>query len=65
MNHTRNFMFFGYSKIDIMSNGEVKLTSMGYDKGDPYYKAMPNSPSTPRDTTSLIWNKNANPYLNN
>ncbi|NQY30487.1 MAG: metallophosphoesterase [Flavobacteriaceae bacterium] len=57
--------FFGYSKIDIMSNGEIKLTSMGYDKGDPYYKEMPNSPSTPRDTTSLIWNKNANPYLNN
>jgi len=57
--------FFGYSKIDIMSNGEVKLTSMGYDKGDPYYKAMPNSPSTPRDTTSLTWDKNANPYSNN
>jgi len=57
--------FFGYSKIDIMSSGEIKLTSMGYDKGDPYYKAMPNSPSTVRDQTKLTWTKNANPYLNN
>jgi len=57
--------FFGYSKIDIMSSGEIKLTSMGYDKGNPYYKAMPNSPSTVRDQTNLTWSKNANPYLDN
>lgn len=57
--------FFGYSKIDILSSGKIKLTSMGYDKGDPYYKAMPNSPSTIRDQTNLTWSKNANPYLNN
>ena len=57
--------FFGYTQIDIMTSGEIKLTSMGYDKGDPYYKAMPNSPSTVRDQTKLSWSKNANPYLNN
>ena len=54
--------FFGYSKIDIMSSGEIILTSMGYDKGNPYYKAMPNSPSTVRDLTNLTWSKNVNPY---
>jgi len=57
--------FFGYSKIDIMSNGTVMLNSMGYDKGDPYYKAMPNSPSTVRDSTNLTWSENTNPYTNN
>ncbi len=57
--------FFGYSKIDIMSNGDVKLSSIGYDKGNPYYKAMPNSPSTVRDETVLTWSKNVNPYPNN
>ncbi len=57
--------FFGYSKIDIMSNGDVKLSSIGYDKGDPYYKGMPNSPSTIRDQTVLTWSKNTNPYPNN
>jgi len=57
--------FFGYTKIDIMTSGEIKLTSMGYDKGSPYYKAMPDSPSTIRDQTLLTWSTNANPYLNN
>ena len=57
--------FFGYSKIDIMSNGDVKLSSIGYDKGDPYYKEMPNSPSIIRDQTILTWSKNMNPYSNN
>jgi hypothetical protein len=56
--------FFGYTIIDIMSSGEIILTSMGYDKGDPYYKAMPNSPSTIRDLTNLTWSKNTNPYNN-
>jgi hypothetical protein len=57
--------FFGYSKIDIMSNGEIKLSSIGYDKGDPYYKSMPDSPSTIRDQTVLTWKQNTNPYKNN
>ncbi|WP_299104953.1 metallophosphoesterase [uncultured Tenacibaculum sp.] len=57
--------FFGYSKIDILSSGEVKLTSMGYDVGNPYYKAVPENPSTVRDQTTLTWSKNGNPYLNN
>jgi hypothetical protein len=54
--------FFGYSKIDLMTDGRVVLTSMGYDKGNPYYKAVPNNPSTVRDHTTLTWQKNANPY---
>jgi len=57
--------FFGYSKINIMKDGTVKLISMGFDKGEPYYKPMPNSPSTVRDSTNLTWSKNKNPYPNN
>ncbi|CAM1358985.1 metallophosphoesterase family protein [Tenacibaculum xiamenense] len=56
--------FFGYSKIDILNNGEVKLTSMGYNIGNPYYKAVPENPSTLRDSTTLTWEANKNPYQN-
>jgi hypothetical protein len=56
--------FFGYTKIDIMSSGLITLTAMGYDKGSPYYEAMPNSPSTVRDQTNLTWSKNKNLYPN-
>ncbi|WP_348702886.1 metallophosphoesterase family protein [Tenacibaculum sp. 190524A02b] len=56
--------FFGYSKIDILVSGNVKLTAMGYDVGNPYYKAVPNNPSTVRDETILSWSANANPYQN-
>ena len=56
--------FFGYTQIDILGNGEVKLTSMGYDIGNPYYKAVPENPSTVRDETILTWTKNKNPYTN-
>ncbi len=56
--------FFGYSTINIWSNGEVELISKGFDKGDPYYKAVPQNPTTVRDSTHLTWSKNANPYSN-
>jgi hypothetical protein len=55
--------FFGYSKIDIMLDGSVKLTSMGYDIGSPYFKAVPDNPSTLRDSTRLTWTSNKNPYV--
>lgn len=55
--------FFGYTKIDVMSSGEIQLTSIGFDKGDPYYTAAPNSPSTIRDQTILTKTKNSNPYF--
>ncbi|SEB51255.1 Calcineurin-like phosphoesterase [Tenacibaculum sp. MAR_2009_124] len=56
--------FFGYSKIDILGNGEVRLTSMGYNIGDPYYAPVPENPSTLRDSTILTWEANKNPYQN-
>ncbi len=55
--------FFGYSHINIWSNGEVELISKGFDKGNPYYQAMPGSPTTVRDSTILSWEKNTNPYM--
>lgn len=55
--------FFGYSKIEIMLDGSVKLTSMGYDIGAPYFKAAPQNASTVRDQTQLTWEANKNPYL--
>lgn len=54
--------FFGYSTINILSNGTVQLISKGFDKGDPYYTAVPKNPTIVRDSTSLSWGKNANPY---
>ncbi|WP_442266315.1 metallophosphoesterase family protein [Tenacibaculum sp. ZS6-P6] len=56
--------FFGYTKIDIMSRGKVKLTAMGFDVGNPYYKAVPENPSTVRDQTTLTWSQNSNLYQN-
>ncbi|CAL2087295.1 Calcineurin-like phosphoesterase family protein [Tenacibaculum sp. 190524A05c] len=56
--------FFGYTKIDVMSSGEIKLTAMGFDKGNPYYASVPNNPTTLRDQTILTLSKNANPYSN-
>ena len=47
----------------MMTDGRIKLTSIGFDKGDPYYKPMPHSPFTIRDQTDLTWSKNKNPYV--
>ncbi|MFK7798066.1 MAG: metallophosphoesterase [Aureispira sp.] len=54
--------FFGYSIINIMSDGTVELDSRGFTVGDPYYKAVPNNPMTSRDQTTLTWEANQNPY---
>lgn len=54
--------FFGYSVINILKNGSIQLLSKGYDKGTPYYSAVPNNPTTTRDSTILTWTKNGNPY---
>jgi len=54
--------FFGYSLINILSNGTIELKSKGFDVGTPYYQAVPQNPMTLRDSTILTWTKNANPY---
>jgi len=55
-------IFFGYTMITILRNGDIQLTSLGFEKGDPYYSAIPNNPTFIRDSTILSWTKNANPY---
>ncbi|NQY08078.1 MAG: metallophosphoesterase [Flavobacteriales bacterium] len=55
--------FFGYSTIHILSNGDVKLISEGFDIGNPYYAGVPNNLFTLRDSTTLTRTANANPYL--
>jgi hypothetical protein len=54
--------FFGYSTISIMVSGDVKLSSVGFCKGDPYYAPVPENPTTLRDEVHLTWAKNANKY---
>lgn len=54
--------FFGYTIINILSDGEVELQSRGFNIGTPYYAAVPENPMTLRDNTILTWAKNANPY---
>jgi hypothetical protein len=54
--------FFGYSTISIMASGSVKLSSVGFCKGDPYYTPVPDNPTTLRDEVLLTWTKNKNKY---
>lgn len=57
--------FFGYSRIDILQSGKVRLVSRGYncvDDKDNYWKPQPQNPFTTRDSTILSWAANANPY---
>ncbi len=54
--------FFGYSTISIMASGNVKLSSVGFCKGDPYYAPVPANPTTLRDEVLLTWAENANEY---
>lgn len=56
--------FFGYTLVKIMSSGQVRLISKGFDKGKPYYASMPDKPTMIRDSTLLNWNKNQHPYFN-
>ncbi|MBC7863668.1 MAG: metallophosphoesterase [Bacteroidia bacterium] len=57
--------FYGFSLINIISNGDVKLISKGFDAGNPYYQDVPQNPFTIRDSSILIPGKNENPYNNN
>lgn len=50
--------FFGYSTIEIMSSGDVRLNSVGFCKGDPYTDPVPGNPTKSRDSTLLTWTKN-------
>ncbi|WP_299435980.1 metallophosphoesterase family protein [uncultured Aquimarina sp.] len=54
--------FFGYSTINILSNGNVQFISRGFDKGNPYYEDVPNNNIKVQDSTMLTWSKNGNPY---
>ena len=54
--------FFGYSTISIMANGQVRLHSVGFCKGNPYYIPVPFHPTTIRDEVVLTWAKNKNTY---
>lgn len=54
--------FFGYSTISIMENGDVKLSSVGFCKGDPYDVPVPSNPTTVRDEVLLTWKENVNEY---
>ena len=53
--------FFGYSMINVMSSGQVKFVSRGIDVGSPFTKAT-SGPFTVRDSTTLTWTANPNPY---
>lgn len=55
--------FFGYTIINVLSDGTLELESKGFNVGTPYYKAMPENPMEVKDQTILTWNKNANPYV--
>lgn len=46
--------FFGYTTINIMTDGTVQLVSKGFDKGDPYYTIPEGAETTVRDETDLI-----------
>ena len=55
--------FFGYSTISIMASGKVKLTSVGFCKGDPYTEPVPQNPTKLRDAVELTWTQNPNVFL--
>ena len=57
-----NTLFFGYSLIHIMDNGEVQLESRGFKTGTPYYSTEPNEPWEVKDSTTLTWTANGNPW---
>ena len=57
--------FFGYSTISIMASGQVKLRSVGFCKGDPYYTPVPSHKTSVRDEVILTWEKNENTYPSN
>jgi hypothetical protein len=45
-----------------MANGQVKLSSVGFCKGDPYYAPVPLHNTSVRDEVILTWAKNENTY---
>ena len=59
---TAQAKFFGYSIINIMSDGTVELDTRGIGIGSPYYQLGTDSIMSTRDTTTLTWEANANPY---
>ncbi len=54
--------FFGYSTINILSNGDIQYLAKGFTKGIPYYEDVPSNKMKIQDSTILSWSKNKNPY---
>lgn len=53
--------FFGYTTVNVMKSGKVKLIAKGFDIGTPY-TVVSSGPTSIRDSTTLTLGKNANPY---
>lgn len=51
--------YFGYTIVQVMSNGKARLVSRGYSLGDPYYSGKNSGPFTTLDSMMLTWNKQA------
>lgn len=60
---SKNPEFYGYTLVNIMSNGEVQLISKGFENdGTHYYNpqsAADGNLTVTQDSTMLIWGKNA------
>ena len=56
--------FFGYTTVNVMSSGQVKLVAKGFDVGNPY-NIVSEGPTTIRDSTTLTMSKNLNAYKKN
>jgi hypothetical protein len=54
--------YFGYTMINILSDGDVQLVAKGFNQGNPYYTIPVGARTTVRDKTILGWEQNTNPY---
>jgi hypothetical protein len=63
---SKNPEFYGYTLVNIMSSGEVKLISNGFENdGKHYYdpsSAADGNLTTTKDSTTLIWGKNPSSF---
>lgn len=52
--------FFGYSTINVMSDGTIAYEAVGYCTGDTYITPVPKNAMEIRDKTTLTWEQNTN-----
>lgn len=57
-------LFYGYSLVNVYENERIELITKGWDLPDPTWSSAPQNPTTTRDSTTLTWSANANPYPN-